>query len=243
MSSSATMTSQKELLRLVDVSKSFTMGEVIVSVLHNLSFDILQREFLTIVGPSGSGKTTLLNLIGGLDVPTSGEVWYQDELLSEMTPRQLTLFRRQQVGFVFQLYNLVPNLTARENVLMATDLIADPLDADEALDLVGLSHRREHFPSQLSGGEQQRVSIARAVAKNPTLLLCDEPTGALDFQTGRQVLQLLTDLNKRLKTTVVVITHNAALAQVTQRTIHLRSGEVSQIDVNATPVDPMEVIW
>lgn len=233
----------ESLLRLINVSKSFEMGEVTVPVLREISFEVLAKEFLAIVGPSGSGKTTLLNLIGGLDVPTEGEVWYRQQLLSKLSPRQLTAFRREEVGFVFQLYNLVPNLTARENILMATDLIDDPLDVDEALELVGLTHRRDHFPSQLSGGEQQRVSIARAVAKNPALLLCDEPTGALDFQTGRQVLQLLTDLNRRLETTVVVITHNAALAAVAQRTIHLGSGVISEIVENVSPVEPSEVVW
>lgn len=233
----------RTLLRLEGVAKSFQMGEVTVEVLKNISIEVRHGEFLAIVGPSGSGKTTLLNLIGGLDLPTSGEVWFEDELLSEMGPRQLTAYRRDRIGFVFQLYNLVPNLTARENVAMATELSEDPMDVDRALDLVGLSHRRDHFPSQLSGGEQQRVSIARAVAKNPTLLLCDEPTGALDFETGRQVLALLKDLNARLKTTIVVITHNAALAEVANRMIHLRSGEVSEEQINENPVDPLEVVW
>lgn len=233
----------RALLHLERVAKSFQMGEVTVEVLKNISIEIRRGEFLAIVGPSGSGKTTLLNLIGGLDLPTSGEVWFEGELLSAMTPRQLTAYRRERVGFVFQLYNLVPNLTARENVAMATELCNDPMDVDEALNLVGLSHRRDHFPSQMSGGEQQRVSIARAVAKNPTLLLCDEPTGALDFETGRQVLGILKDLKTRLGTTIVVITHNAALAEVANRMIHLRSGEVSEEQENLHPVDPMEVVW
>lgn len=236
-------TNPRALLRLERVAKSFQMGEVTVEVLKNISIEVRRGEFLAIVGPSGSGKTTLLNLIGGLDLPTSGEVWFEGQLLSTMTPRQLTAYRRERVGFVFQLYNLVPNLTARENVAMATELSSDPMDVDEALKLVGLSHRSDHFPSQMSGGEQQRVSIARAVAKNPTLLLCDEPTGALDFETGRQVLGLLKDLKTRLGTTIVVITHNAALAEVANRMIHLRSGEVSEEQENPHPVDPLEVVW
>ena len=231
------------LLRLERVAKSFRMGEVTVEVLKDISIEVRRGEFLAIVGPSGSGKTTLLNLIGGLDLPTSGEIWFEEELLSSMTPRQLTAYRRDRIGFVFQLYNLVPNLTARENIAMATELSADPMEVDQALDLVGLSHRRDHFPSQMSGGEQQRVSIARAVAKNPTLLLCDEPTGALDFETGRQVLAVLKDLNSRLETTIVVITHNAALAEVANRMIHLRSGEVSEERENPHPTDPLAGVW
>lgn len=236
-------TSAAALFRLKDVDKTFRMGEVKVDVLRELSLEILEGELLAIVGPSGSGKTTLLNLIGGLDQPTSGEVWYRDRLLSQMSAKELTAFRRDEVGFVFQLYNLIPNLTAVENVSMSTELSRDPLAAGEALRLVGLDHRLDHFPSQMSGGEQQRVSIARAVAKRPSLLLCDEPTGALDFETGRQVLKLLKELNATLGTTVVVITHNAALAQVADRTAQLRSGEVTSVDVNASPVDPLEVTW
>ncbi|MCA9208389.1 MAG: ABC transporter ATP-binding protein, partial [Planctomycetales bacterium] len=191
----------------------------------------------------GSGKTTLLNLIGGLDQPTAGAVTFDGRDLTHASSAELTRYRREDVGFVFQFYNLVPNLTARENVMVSTEIVEAPLDVDETLAMVGLADRASHFPSQLSGGEQQRVAIARAVAKNPKLLLCDEPTGALDFETGKRVLRLLVDLNERLDTTVVVITHNAALAQVADRVIHLRSGEVSEVTENATPISPEEVVW
>lgn len=219
------------------------MGEVSVVVLREVSLDILDGEFLAIVGPSGSGKTTILNLVGGLDTPTTGEVVYRDLDLTRARPAELTRYRRDEVGFVFQFYNLVPTLTARENVMVSTEIARDPMDVDDVLGLVGLASRSDHFPSQMSGGEQQRVAIARAVAKNPALLLCDEPTGALDFETGKRVLRLLVDLNRQLKKTVVVITHNVALAQVADRVVHLRSGEISSIDVNAAPIAPEEVIW
>lgn len=219
------------------------MGEVSVVVLREVSLDILDGEFLAIVGPSGSGKTTILNLVGGLDTPTTGEVVYRDLDLTRARPAELTRYRRDEVGFVFQFYNLVPTLTARENVMVSTEIARDPMDVDEVLGLVGLASRSDHFPSQMSGGEQQRVAIARAVAKNPALLLCDEPTGALDFETGKRVLRLLVDLNRQLKKTVVVITHNVALAQVADRVVHLRSGEISSIDVHASPIAPEEVVW
>lgn len=233
----------RTLMRLAHVSRTFAMGEVRVEVLKNLSLDIFRGELLAIVGPSGSGKTTLLNLIGGLDQPTAGEVTFDGRDLTHASSAELTRYRREDVGFVFQFYNLVPNLTARENVMVSTEIVEAPLDVDETLAMVGLADRASHFPSQLSGGEQQRVAIARAVAKNPKLLLCDEPTGALDFETGKRVLRLLVDLNERLDTTVVVITHNAALAQVADRVIHLRSGEVSEVTENATPISPEEVVW
>jgi putative ABC transport system ATP-binding protein len=230
-------------MRLVDVTRTYQMGEVTVDVLRGVSFSIAAGEFLGIVGPSGSGKTTILNLIGGLDRPTSGEVFYGQRDLSRMTRRQLTLYRRQKVGFVFQFYNLVPTLTARENVMVSTEISSDPRDVGEVLELVGLSERVNHFPAQLSGGEQQRVAIARAVAKRPELLLCDEPTGALDFETGKRVLRLLVDVNREMGTTIVVITHNSALADISDRVMHLRSGEITGIRENATPIAPEEVIW
>ncbi|MCA9162671.1 MAG: ABC transporter ATP-binding protein [Planctomycetales bacterium] len=230
-------------MRLAHVNRTFAMGEVRVEVLKNLSLEIFRGELLAIVGPSGSGKTTLLNLIGGLDQPTAGAVTFDGRDLTHASSAELTRYRREDVGFVFQFYNLVPNLTARENVMVSTEIVEAPLDVDETLAMVGLADRASHFPSQLSGGEQQRVAIARAVAKNPKLLLCDEPTGALDFETGKRVLRLLVDLNERLDTTVVVITHNAALAQVADRVIHLRSGEVSEVTENATPISPEEVVW
>jgi putative ABC transport system ATP-binding protein len=231
------------LLRMEGVGRTFQMGEVAVVVLKNVTLDIRRGEFLAMVGPSGSGKTTILNLSGGMDRPTVGSVFYKQRDLAEATARELTRYRREEIGFVFQFYNLVPNLTARENILISTEIASEPRDVDEVLRLVGLEDRAHHFPSQLSGGEQQRVSIARAVAKNPELLLCDEPTGALDFETGKRVLRLLVDLNRQLGKTVVVITHNAALAAVADRVVHLRSGEISGIEENPTPVAPEEVVW
>jgi putative ABC transport system ATP-binding protein len=230
-------------MRLETVGRTYQMGEVAVEVLKGVSLEIRTGEFLAIVGPSGSGKTTILNLVGGLDRPTVGKVWYKDRELTTASAAELTRYRREEVGFVFQFYNLVPNLTARENILVSTEIAENPRDVDETLRLVGLEERVHHFPSQLSGGEQQRVAIARAVAKNPELLLCDEPTGALDFETGKKVLRLLVDLNRELGKTVVVITHNAALAQVADRVIHLRSGEISELAENATPIAPEEVVW
>jgi putative ABC transport system ATP-binding protein len=219
------------------------MGEVSVEVLKHVTLEIRRGEFLAVVGPSGSGKTTILNLIGGLDSPTVGRVWYKHSELTTASAAELTRYRRDEVGFVFQFYNLVPNLTARENVMVATEICSAPLDVDHVLAMVGLADRMDHFPAQLSGGEQQRVAIARAVAKNPELLLCDEPTGAIDFETGKRVLRVLVDLNRKLRKTVVVITHNAALAQVADRVIHMRSGEITEETVNATPIAPEEVVW
>jgi putative ABC transport system ATP-binding protein len=240
---STTDASRHVLLRLSGVGRTYAMGEVSVEVLKGVSLDIYRGEFLAFVGPSGSGKTTVLNLIGGLDWPTDGTISYLGRDLTRATPRDLTRYRREEVGFVFQFYNLVPNLTARENILVATEISRQPLDVDEVLALVGLTERAGHFPSQMSGGEQQRVAIARAVAKNPELLLCDEPTGALDFQTGKKVLRLLVDLNRKLGKTVIVITHNASLAQVADRVVHLRSGEVTEIDLHEHPIAPEDVVW
>ncbi|HEV3344718.1 MAG TPA: ABC transporter ATP-binding protein [Pirellulales bacterium] len=231
------------LLHLDRVGKTYVMGEVAVEVLRNVSIEIETAEILAIVGPSGSGKSTLLNLIGGLDKPTSGAVWYREQDLSRLSARELTLYRRDTVGFVFQFYNLVPNLTARENVLVSTEISRHPLDVDESLELVGLTDRADHFPSQMSGGEQQRVAIARALAKNPELLLCDEPTGALDFETGKRVLRLLVEVREKLNKTVLIITHNSAIAQIADRVIRLRSGEVVETTENRQPVAPEEVIW
>jgi putative ABC transport system ATP-binding protein len=231
------------ILQLTNVQRTFTMGEVAVQVLRDVSLDVFAGEFLAVVGPSGSGKTTILNLVGGLDRPTAGQVIYKRRDLTAADSAELTRYRRNEVGFVFQFYNLVPNLTARENVMVATEISTRPLDVDEVLEMVGLTDRKDHFPAQLSGGEQQRVAIARAVAKNPELLLCDEPTGALDFQTGKRVLRLLVDLNRQLGKTVVVITHNAALAQVADRIVHLRSGEVTEDVENPSPIAPEDVVW
>jgi putative ABC transport system ATP-binding protein len=231
------------LLRLADIERVYQMGEVSVEVLKHVSLDIRRGEVLAVVGPSGSGKTTILNLVGGMDSPTDGQIFFRDQDLSRASPAELTLYRRREIGFVFQFFNLVPNLTARENVMVAAELVPRPRDVDAALDMVGLTDRREHFPSQLSGGEQQRVAIARAVVKNPTLLLCDEPTGSLDFQTGKRVLRLLIDLNRQWQTTVIVITHNGAIAAVADRVVHLRSGEITEVVEHTSPIAPEEVVW
>ena len=236
-------TAQPALLRLADIGKTFQMGEVAVEVLKHITLDVLDGELLVMVGPSGSGKTTMLNIMGGMDNATCGRIWYRHQDMTTATPRELTRFRRESVGFVFQFYNLVPNLTARENVMVSTEISRNPLPVDEVLTMIGLGERMDHFPSQLSGGEQQRVAIARAVAKNPELLLCDEPTGALDFETGKLILRLLVDLKNNLKKTVLVITHNVAIAECADRVVHLRSGEIIGIDVNKTPKPPEEIVW
>lgn len=232
-----------QVLQLRHVSRTFQMGEVLVEVLKGISFTVHDGEFLAIVGPSGSGKTTILNLVGGLDSPTAGRILFRDRDISRASRGELTLYRREEVGFIFQFFNLVPSLTARENVMVATELVSRPRDVEEVLRLVGLEERRDHFPAQLSGGEQQRVAIARAVAKSPTLLLCDEPTGSLDFQTGKRVLRLLVNLKYQYKTTVVVITHNAAIAEVADRVIYLRSGEITEVIEHDSPITPEEVVW
>jgi putative ABC transport system ATP-binding protein len=234
---------ESPLFRLEGVGRTFTMGLVAVDALKNVTLEIAPGELLVIVGPSGSGKSTLLNLLGGMDHPTAGRLWYRDQELTAASQRELTQYRRDTVGFVFQFYNLVPNLTARENVMVSTEISRDPLDVDEALSLVGLDDRRDHFPSQMSGGEQQRVAIARALAKNPQLLLCDEPTGALDFATGKKVLRLLSDVGRDMGKTVLIITHNAAITQIAQRVVRLRSGEVVEIKENPEPLAPEEITW
>ena len=231
------------LLTMEGVGRTYQMGEVSVEVLRGVDLQILDGEILAIVGPSGSGKSTILNIVGGLDRPSVGRVEYRGRDLTQATASQLTRYRRDEIGFVFQFYNLVPNLTASENVMVSAELSKDSLPVDQVLDMVGLTERKEHFPSQLSGGEQQRVAIARAVAKNPRLLLCDEPTGALDFETGKRMLRLLVDLNRDLKKTVVVITHNSALAAVADRVVHLRSGEITTIEVNDQPAAPEDITW
>jgi len=231
------------LLRLERVGKTFTMGEVVVEALSDVSLEIRQGEFLVMVGPSGSGKTTLLNILGGMDTATSGRVWFRDREMTAFSRAELTRYRRDSVGFIFQFYNLVPNLTARENVMVATELASSPMDVAESLHLVELDERMDHFPSQLSGGEQQRVAVARAIAKNPALLLCDEPTGALDYATGIRVLRLLVDLKHALRRTIVLITHNGAIAPIADRVIRLRSGQIVEVHANPRPVPPEEVIW
>ena len=219
------------------------MGEVAVHALRSVELDLFYGEFVVFLGPSGSGKSTLLNILGGLDVPTSGDVRFLDHVLTGADDRGLTQFRREHVGFVFQFYNLIPSLTALENVALVTEISERPMAAEEALRLVGLEDRMNHFPSQMSGGEQQRVAIARAVAKRPDVLLCDEPTGALDFPTAKLVLDVLKRINEELHTTVAVITHNSAIAAMADRVIRLRSGEIVEITRNATKANPDQLVW
>jgi putative ABC transport system ATP-binding protein len=225
------------------VTKVYQMGEVQVNALRGVDLDLYGGCFTVLLGASGSGKSTLLNILGGLDSPTEGHVLYGDRDLTRASERELTAYRRYHVGFVFQFYNLIPSLTAQENVAVVTEIAKAPMQPDEALQLVGLSERLNHFPAQLSGGEQQRVAIARAIAKNPEVLLCDEPTGALDSETGVVVLEALQRVNEELGTTTVVITHNAAIAQMADRVIHLADGHISRQDVNATRLAPRELSW
>ncbi|MGI9951511.1 ABC transporter ATP-binding protein [Moorellaceae bacterium AZ2] len=225
------------------LTKHYQMGEVRVEALKGVSFDIFPGEFIVVLGPSGSGKSTLLNLIGGMDVATSGEIYYRGMPLHRASEKALTEYRRDAVGFVFQFYNLIPNLTAYENVLLAVEIAKNPLPVKDVLEQVGLADRADHFPAQLSGGEQQRVAIARAVAKNPEILLCDEPTGALDSATGIQVLKVLKDFNRQYKKTVIVITHNVAIAQIADRVFYLKDGRLDRIEKVAVPVSPEEVSW
>ena len=231
------------LIRVEDLSKVYQMGEVEVHALRNATFELYEGEFVVILGPSGSGKSTLLNILGGMDTPTSGHVYVQDKDLTTFPDRQLTQYRRNGVGFVFQFYNLMANLTARENVELATEICDTSLDLDDVMEKVGLSERATHFPSQLSGGEQQRVAIARAVAKNPLLLLCDEPTGALDFETGIRILELLKEVNVTYNKTVVIITHNMPVGAMGDRVIKMRSGEITEITVNENPLPPERIEW
>jgi putative ABC transport system ATP-binding protein len=219
------------------------MGEVKVEALRDVSLSIHEGELLVILGASGSGKSTLLNILGGLDVPSTGTVRYRDQDLTHATDSELTSFRRKAVGFVFQFYNIIPSLTALENVRLVTDIADDPMTPEEALELVGLADRRNHFPSQLSGGEQQRVAIARAIAKRPDVLLCDEPTGALDFNTGVLVLEVIERVHKDLNATVALITHNASIADMADRVVRMRSGEVIEQTVNTVRKPPREITW
>ena len=223
--------------------KVYRAGEVEVVALRDVSLEVGRGEFIVLLGPSGSGKSTLLNILGGLDVPTSGEVRFADHDLSAASEAELTRYRREHVGFVFQFYNLIPSLTVRENVALVTDIARAPMDIDEAIGLVGLAPRRDHFPAQLSGGEQQRVAIARAIVKRPEVLLCDEPTGALDVATDRLVLEVIERINRELGTTAVVITHNAAIAGMADRVIHLGDGAIQREERNARKLTPAELAW
>ncbi|MEO0557236.1 MAG: ABC transporter ATP-binding protein [Bacteroidota bacterium] len=231
------------VFRARDVSKVYTMGEVEVHALRSVDLDLYAGELLVLLGASGSGKSTFLNILGGLDTPTSGHVFYRDQELSAASERELTRYRRQHVGFVFQFYNLIPSLTARENVALVTDIADDPMPADEALELVDLGNRADHFPAQLSGGEQQRVAIARAVAKQPSVLLCDEPTGALDLETGKLVLGVLERVNREVGTTTAIITHNTAIGSLGDRVVRMSSGEIAEQTRNAARAALDAIEW
>ncbi len=225
------------------LTKVYRMGEVEVQALRGVDLDLYEGEFVVLLGPSGSGKSTLLNILGGLDVPTAGKVHYRDHDLTTDDDAALTRYRREHVGFVFQFYNLIPSLTARENVALVTEIATDPMSPEEALALVGLADRMDHFPSQMSGGEQQRVAIARAIAKRPEVLLCDEPTGALDVHTGVLVLEAIERVNRELRTTTVIITHNSVIAAIADRVVRLSNGQIAEVRRNAKKVAAGEVQW
>jgi putative ABC transport system ATP-binding protein len=226
-----------------EVTKVYTMGEVEVHALRGVDLELRPSELVVLLGPSGSGKSTLLNILGGLDVPTSGTVWYRDHELTAADESELTRYRREHVGFVFQFYNLIPSLTAVENVALVTDISEDPMDPARALDLVELGDRQDHFPAQLSGGEQQRVAIARAIAKQPEVLLCDEPTGALDISTGILVLEAIARVNRELGTTVAVITHNMAIAAMADRVLRMADGRIASAERNERRISASELEW
>ncbi len=226
-----------------NVVKEYKMGEIKIKALDDTNFNINKGELVTIVGPSGAGKTTTLNILGGMDKATSGKIIVDGREISKLTDRELIKYRRNDIGFVFQFYNLVQNLTAKENVELATQLCQDALDVDEILNKVGLEKRKDNFPSQLSGGEQQRVAIARAIAKNPKLLLCDEPTGALDYKTGKSILKLLQEMSRKENMTVVIITHNLAIAPMADKVIYFKNGTVEDIKINKEPVSIDDIEW
>jgi putative ABC transport system ATP-binding protein len=232
-----------EVLAATGLTKVYRMGEVEVHALRGVDFTLLPRELIVLLGPSGSGKSTLLNILGGLDVPTAGTVRYLDQDLTGAAESELTTFRREHVGFVFQFYNLIPSLTARENVALVTEIARDPFPPEEALALVGLAPRMDHFPSQLSGGEQQRVAIARAIAKRPEILLCDEPTGALDIQTGITVLDAIERIHAETGTATVVITHNRSIADMADRVVRIADGRVADVLSNSSRKSPKELSW
>lgn len=232
-----------EIISLNQVIKEYQVGEVKIRAADGISFAINRGELTVVLGPSGAGKSTVLNIIGGMDRPTSGEVWVEGKDISAYSDRELTLYRRLKIGFVFQFYNLMPNLTALENVELAAQISEDPLNIKEIMEAVELSHRLDNFPAQLSGGEQQRVAIARAVAKNPLLLLCDEPTGALDYQTGKSILALLSKVNRELRKSVMIITHNASLAAMADRVIRIKNGRVEAVQINEHPEPVERIEW
>ena len=231
------------VLKLEDVSRSYQMGQVEVRALTGVSLDITRGEFIVILGPSGSGKTTLLNLVGGIDSPTSGKITVDGIELNALDDKGLTEYRRNHIGFVFQFFNLIPTLTARENVEFAAELVEEPRDPLEVLEIVGLKERADHYPSELSGGEQQRVAMARALVKDPPILLCDEPTGELDFETGKHILSAMKMINEVSRKTVLLVTHNTAIGDIAHRVIRLRSGEITEDRRNTAPIDPQELRW
>jgi putative ABC transport system ATP-binding protein len=231
------------VFRARGLTKIYRVGEVDVTALHSLDLDIFEGEFVVVLGPSGSGKSTLVNILGGIDSPSSGEAFWRDHNLVSADEKELTRYRREHVGFVFQSYNLLPSLTVRENVKLVTDLTENPMTAEAALELVNLGPRLDHFPSQLSGGEQQRVAIARAIVKRPDVLLCDEPTGALDYTTGKLVLSAIARVNRELNTTVVIITHNIAIGGMADRVLHMANGKIARIEANARKCTPEELSW
>jgi putative ABC transport system ATP-binding protein len=234
---------EQTVFRVIDLAKTYQMGEIQVHALRGANLEIFGKELVVLLGPSGSGKSTLLNILGGLDTATSGQVYYRGKELTIANDRELTEYRRIHVGFVFQFYNLIPSLTAEENVSVVTEIAANPMRPQDALTLVGLGERLDHFPAQLSGGEQQRVAIARAIAKNPAVLLCDEPTGALDSETGIVVLEVLERINRELGTATVIITHNADIAGMANRVIHLNNGMITEIMENKAKKSPTEFRW
>jgi len=231
------------IFRASDLHKIYQMGEVQVHAVRDVDLSIQRGEFIVLLGPSGSGKSTLLNILGGLDRPSSGSARFAEHELTGASDAELTRYRREHVGFVFQFYNLIPSLTALENVELVTDIAEHPMTAREALEMVGLGDRLDHFPAQLSGGEQQRVAIARAIVKRPEVLLCDEPTGALDYATGKLVLEVIARINRELGTTAVVITHNAAIAGMADRVLHLGGGRIQHVDINTRKLSPDELSW
>ncbi len=233
----------KTILKAEKVSKTYIMGEVKVEALKDADFELYEGELVVVLGPSGSGKSTLLNIIGGMDKATGGTLYFNDTSLHDADRQKLTAYRRNDVGFVFQFYNLMPNLTAYENINLAAQISKNPLSIKELLEEIGLTNRAEHFPSQLSGGEQQRIALARALVKNPTMMLCDEPTGALDYKTSIQILKILKEFCVKYQKTVVLITHNTAISHIADRIFHLKDGMIESIEINPDPLPPEEVSW
>ena len=233
----------REYIEFRDVKKIYKMGEVSIEALSGVDFTVNKGEFVVVAGASGAGKSTILNILGGMDSPTSGEIIVDNNKINEYTNKELTTYRRYDIGFVFQFYNLVQNLTARENVELATQICKDPLDIDEVMEAVGLTNRKNNFPAQLSGGEQQRVAIARALAKNPKILLCDEPTGALDYNTGKSILKLLQDTCRKYEMTVIIITHNLALTPMGDKVIKFKNGKINSITINEHPMPVERIEW